>query len=155
MPSVTPPISEFRGEFLFLSNFYPSPLTYEGEEYATAEHAYQAAKCEDDIQHERIKLCETPALAKKMGRRVKLVHDWEEIKLRVMRDILWAKFAYNVELATKLLETKQRKLIEGNWWGDTFWGVCKGRGENHLGKLLMLVRDRIREQIERSLICRR
>ena len=48
------------------------------------------------------------------------------------------------ELALALKYTGDAELIEGNNWGDTFWGVCNGVGENHLGKLLMARRAQLR-----------
>ena len=60
-----------------------------------------------------------------------------------MRDCLRLKFEIP-ELREALLNTDNAKLIEGNWWGDKFWGICNGVGENNLGKLLMEVRDEIR-----------
>ena len=51
----------------------------------------------------------------------------------------------NPELGNKLLETGNQELVEGNTWGDIFWGVCNGKGQNWLGKILMMVRDEIRE----------
>ena len=43
------------------------------------------------------------------------------------------------------MATRDRVLIEGNDWGDTFWGMTDGEGENHLGKILMRVRAELRE----------
>jgi ribA/ribD-fused uncharacterized protein len=141
MPKVTPPINSFRGEFDFLSNFYPSPLIYQGEEYPTVEHAFQAAKSLSQSDRLRIKNCGSPGAAKKLGRRVKLRHDWEQIKLEVMEELLRHKFLQNQILLIRLLETGKRKLIEGNYWKDTYWGVYQGEGQNHLGRLLMKLRE--------------
>ena len=41
------------------------------------------------------------------------------------------------------MQTEDAELVEDNWWGDKFWGVCNGEGENHLGKLLMKIRDEL------------
>lgn len=38
-------ISEFRGEYYFLSNFYSAPVTYNGICFENNEAAFQAAKC--------------------------------------------------------------------------------------------------------------
>ena len=65
---------------------------------------------------------------------------------RIQEDLLWIKFSIP-ELRTKLLETDDAELIEGNTWGDTYWGTCSGIGQNHLGKLLMKTRFKIRAQI--------
>jgi len=59
-----------------------------------------------------------------------------------MEDIVRSKFVNNPLLYVKLDETNPHELVEGNWWGDKYWGVCKGVGENKLGKILMKVRSR-------------
>jgi ribA/ribD-fused uncharacterized protein len=75
---------------------------------------------------------------------VKLRSDWTEIRLEIMEKIVRAKFWQNPHLARKLVATGDQKLVEGNRWNDTFWGVCRGVGENHLGKILMRVREELR-----------
>ena len=85
----------------------------------------------------------TPALAKRYGKAVSMRPNWDEIKVRVMCEIVEAKFTQNPNLTNMLLATEDAILIEGNTWGDTFWGVCDGKGENNLGKVLMRVRDRL------------
>jgi hypothetical protein len=87
----------------------------------------------------------TPGESKKLGRRCPVREDWEEIKLSVMEELVRSKFS-NPKLSQKLLETNDKLLVEGNTWGDTFWGVCNGRGENHLGKILMKVRSELKEK---------
>jgi len=135
-------IDRFEGENRFLSNFYPSPVMYRGIVYPSVECAFQAAKTLDTkVRAEFAQL--TAAQAKSHGRRVKLREDWESVKLEIMEILLRRKFKDST-LRAKLLATGQEQLIEGNWWHDTFWGVCNGVGENHLGRLLMRVRDEIR-----------
>ena len=136
-------IDEFDGEFAFLSNFYelPSPITDEiGVTYWTVEHYFQAAKTLDREERRFISALDTPGKAKRVGRRVKLRPDWEEVKIDIMRNALIKKFMDPL-MREKLLETGNAILVEGNWWGDRFWGVCDGVGENHLGKLLMMIRE--------------
>ena len=87
----------------------------------------------------------TPGLAKKMGRSVSLRPDWEDIKDDIMLEGLYRKFADD-ELADWLLDTGDEELVEGNWWGDRYWGVCNGVGQNKLGKLLMKVRSEIKKE---------
>lgn len=86
----------------------------------------------------------TPKKAKQRGRQVVLIPDWEDEKLEIMFDLVRMKFE-DRELRERLLATGDEELIEGNWWGDTFWGVCKGEGKNALGKILMTVREEARE----------
>jgi len=136
-------IDSFSEAFRFLSNFYPAPLLYEGIEYATSEHAFQAAKTLDQDQRLNIAMLETPGESKRYGKTVKLRPDWDDIKVRVMCEIIDAKFTQNPNLKEKLLATEDAILIEGNTWGDTFWGVCNGKGENNLGKILMGFRENL------------
>lgn len=78
-----------------------------------------------------------------MGRHVKLRKDWNAIKTDVMLSLVRGKFQWP-ELQKKLLATGDAYLEEGNTWSDTCWGVCDGRGENRLGKILMQVREEAR-----------
>lgn len=132
-------IDSFSGAFTFLSNFYFVQIKHEGIMYNSVEAAYQAAKTKDAIEKKFIATM-SPGEAKKYGRRVKLREDWEEIKLAVMEELVKKKFR-NPSLRKKLMATGDAELIEGNWWGDTYWGVCKGKGENHLGEILMSIRS--------------
>lgn len=133
-------IDSFQGPNRFLSNFYYCTITFEGRVYDTVEAAYQAAKSLDPLTRAAIAHAETPGEAKRMGSKITLRPDWEQIKPYVMLSLLMKKFSDPV-LQKMLLETGDEELIEGNNWGDTYWGVCNGKGKNNLGKLLMDVRD--------------
>lgn len=135
-------IDHFRGEHAFLSNFYAAPVTYRGVPYPSVEHAYQAAKSDPPAAH---LAGVSAANAKKMGRGLRLRPDWEQVKVGVMRDLLRLKFAIP-ELRAMLLATGDARLVESNSWGDSFWGVYHGRGENWLGRLLVEVREEIRAE---------
>jgi len=135
-------ISKFSGRYKFLSNFYAVNLYFEGLIYPSVEHAYQAAKARYEPDKERIRDLSTPGEAKRAGRVIFLRPDWEEIKLTVMETLVRSKFRRKT-LRDKLLATGDTELIEGNWWGDKFWGVCNGVGQNHLGKILMKVRKEL------------
>jgi len=136
------PITSFAGEYDFLSNFYPAQVTFEQDVYPTVEHAYQAAKTNDPLERIAIRQASTPGQAKRLGKTVTMIQNWDNIKAHVMEDLLRQKFS-DPFLMRKLIETRKRELIEGNTWGDTYWGVCKGVGENMLGKLLMQIRKEI------------
>jgi ribA/ribD-fused uncharacterized protein len=139
-------IRSFTGQWRFLSNFWLTPIPFDDEHspgiYISAEHAYQAMKTVDPKQREMIANCATPGKAKRMGRSVTIRPDWESIKLKVMLNILRVKFVHG-ELQDRLVATGRAELVEGNDWGDRFWGVDEftGKGQNHLGKLLMQVRE--------------
>lgn len=133
-------IESFSREYRFLSNFWPVKVSFEGLLYPSSEHAFQAAKSENPMVRKLIADIVSPGDAKKAGRLVTLRPGWEEMKVGVMERILRVKFAPGSALAAMLLATGDRRLVEGNTWGDTFWGVCRGVGQNHLGELLMKVR---------------
>ena len=139
------PVTEFQGEYRFLSNFWPARVEFEGMTYPTAEHAYQAAKSLDPSERRRIAALPSPADAKREGRKLALRSDWDTAKFVVMEQIVRDKFTRNADLRAKLLETGDAQLEEGNNWGDTTWGVVNGVGENRLGKILMKVRKELRK----------
>lgn len=138
-------ISRFREKYRFLSNFYEADVTFQGLAYGSCEAAFQAQKCMDE--REKLSFTELgPGRSKDAGRRVRLRPDWEEVKVGIMEEIVRAKFTQHPELACRLLATGDKILIEGNRWGDTCWGVDDrtGQGENHLGRILMKVREELR-----------
>jgi hypothetical protein len=138
-------INSFRDDYYFLSNFSPSFIEYDGNYYHTVEHAYQAQKTLDPEARWRFCIAGdigTSSRAKAVGGAVLLRPDWEAVRLGIMEDLLRIKFQ-DAKLRVKLIATRQAKLTEGNYWNDVFWGVCKGVGENHLGKLLMKIRKEI------------
>lgn len=133
-------IDRFDGtKYRFLSNFWPAPVFFEGDEYPTVEHAYQAAKTLDPFSRNQIRMTPSPYKAKAMGREVICRPNWENIKYSVMEDLVRQKFGHQ-ELREKLLATGEEWLEEGNTWGDTYWGTVKGVGANNLGRILMYVR---------------
>ncbi len=136
-------IDKFEGEFEFLSNFAPSTFTFEGITYPTNEHFFQAMKTNDLGMRKAIAAAKTPGAAKRMGRQVQLRPDWERVKVDIMRTGLRCKFEHPI-LAQKLINTGNELLVEGNWWGDRFWGQCDGTGRNMLGQLLMELREELK-----------
>lgn len=136
-------IVSFREKNSFLSNFYPCEIVYCEKTYSTVEHAYQSKKCVDEDEAERVRSCPTPGAAKKMSRSIVVRDDWRDVKYDVMLELLRLKFSLGSDLSKLLLDTRDFDLVEGNEWGDVDWGVCKGVGENNLGKLLMRVRDEL------------
>ena len=142
----TTAISFFEGEYRFLSNFYPAKVKYEGITYLNSEAAFQASKTLNPI--ERLSLADkNPSEAKRIGRRIPLRKDWEEVKFSIMKDIVKAKFEQNPILKEKLIATGDAYLEEGNTWGDRIWGVCNGTGANNLGIILMEVREELKNAI--------
>jgi ribA/ribD-fused uncharacterized protein len=139
-------IDSFCGQYAFLSNFYPCEVEFDGVTYSSSEHAYQAAKTIDLNEREAIRNLQTPGQAKRAGQKVKMRPDWRNWKTYFMRQILESKFS-NPEMREKLLSTGDEELVEGNNWNDTYWGVCDGKGKNNLGRILMSIRDDLKNNV--------
>jgi ribA/ribD-fused uncharacterized protein len=141
------PITSFTGEFRFLSNFWvcSNSFQYRGRNWITTEQAYQAAKLKPEHEHLADLMDDdkiSPSKAKRIGKEIDIREDWNVVRLAVMININRLKYENNPDLMQMLLDTKGRELIEGNNWGDTFWGQSPlGNGRNELGKILMGIRD--------------
>jgi ribA/ribD-fused uncharacterized protein len=146
------PIDAFRGKWTKLGNYSSCVVFYEGHAYQSVEHAYQAQKSLDPGIQKMIRDCPTPAVAKRVARSVQLRPDWEQVKDRIMAELLQEKFSQEPERSI-LLSTGDEELVEGNWWHDNYWGNCTcGRpacrvtqGKNMLGGLLMVIRAGLRK----------
>jgi ribA/ribD-fused uncharacterized protein len=147
---MTQEIKRFDGDYRFLSNFGACvPFEHEGITYPTTEHFYQAMKSLATETRQKIADMKTPGETKKAGKKLAIRPDWESVKEDVMRLALKLKFVEGSDLAQDLLDTGDAKLIEGNTWGDTYWGVDlrTGVGQNRLGKLLMERREELKNKV--------
>lgn len=138
-------IDRFDGDYAFLSNFFECPVFYNDLWHTNSEAAFQGAKSKDRKMRGVFSEL-SPSRAKYLGRHIQLREDWEQVKDTIMEQIVYNKFRYNASLEERLLDTGTAELIEGNTWGDTYWGICNGVGQNKLGKILMKVRERLREE---------
>lgn len=133
----------FRGKYYFLSNMYPCSITFSlgGKMYTftCVEAAFQALKCPSRI-NEFIGI--DGYAAKALGKRVSLRGDWRSVRVNAMMRLIVLKFRQHPELLEALRKI-DGEIVEDAPWGDTFWGKTCGVGENHLGKILMLARDRL------------
>jgi ribA/ribD-fused uncharacterized protein len=152
-------IDRFTNAWGFLSNFFPAVIVFQGVTYRTSEHFFNAHKTVDPAKRGKIVAAATPAEAKRLGgppARGGIVDDlrpdWDEVfRYHAMQTALELKFGQHPMLARLLQETGDVRLIEGNTWHDTHWGVCichqhGGRGDNHLGRMLMELRESIRQE---------
>ena len=137
-------IDSFKDGFAFLSNFEADLIRYKGMTFRSVEHAYQAAKGMTISDMELVRDAPTAGAAKRLGRKIQMRPDWEQVKIPLMMNFLRQKFGC-LSRKAELLSTGNHELIEGNTWGDTFWGVCDGKGENWLGKCLMHIRKELQE----------
>ena len=131
-------IKAFSGEYRWLSNFWLCPVVLGDHVYPSTENAYQAAKYPKE-DRQQFTTC-SPAKAKRLGREIELPSGWDVTKLMMMRRVLEQKFRANTFNAGLLVSTADQEIVEGNTWGDAFWGVCDGVGQNHLGRMLMDIR---------------
>jgi ribA/ribD-fused uncharacterized protein len=135
-------VAGFVAEYRWLSNFYLCRVEWDGRVYGSSEAAYHSAKYPPAERDVFTTL--DPDSAKKLSRTKPYdTAGWERRKEQSMRDVIWAKFSQNPDLAKALLATGDRHLEETNWWGDKFWGVFQGEGENKLGQILMETRARL------------
>lgn len=136
----------FADKYEFLSNFYPCELVWEGRHYLNSEAAYQSAKCVDPKNRDKFTIM-NPREAKRAGRHELLRIGWDKLKYGIMYEVCLAKFRQNRDLLEKLMATGDAELIEGNYWGDTYWGKCNGVGQNNLGKILMQIREEHKQKL--------
>lgn len=142
-------IKIFDGEYAFLSNFYECKVVYNGLTFNSSEAAFHAQKTLNTAERKAFTNL-SPAASKKMGRKITLRGDWEDVKTDVMYEICLAKFSQNLDLKKKLIATGDEYLEEGTYWHDNCWGNCycdkckNIPGENRLGKILMKIREELR-----------
>lgn len=140
-------IEQFQKEYRWLSNFSQVEIMLDGIEYPSVEHAYMSAKSDDP---EWKKFCSNPinkpGLVKQESKKIKLVEDWDKIKISIMKICLDQKFRTQ-PYKSQLLKTGYEKIQEGNYHGDKFWGVDlkTGIGRNVLGTMIMEIRREIRD----------
>lgn len=140
-------IEQFKNEYHWLSNFEPVAIRVNNIIYPSVEHAYMSAKSNDRKWKE---FCSNSTVSAKQvkvrSRRVKLIKNWDIVKIDIMKDCLRQKFN-NPAFKERLIDTGNQLIQEGNTWNDTFWGVClyTGKGKNMLGKLIMEIRDELKE----------
>ena len=136
-------INRFEGLHQFLSNFYSIPITYDGMSFLSVGHAYAAAKTTNHNERVHVVHLGTAREVLNYAQKLPAREGWEGMRLDVMEELLRQKFSYPA-MRTKLDQTIDHELVYGNS-PDTFWGINEmtGHGENHLGKLLMKIRNEL------------
>lgn len=134
------------------SNLYRRPIEFEGETFATSEHAYQAGKPRKPEVREWVLSAPSPALVAMAAHGLyywDIVPGWSRTKFDRMRGVLRAKFTQHEDLRELLLSTGDSRLIESATVDNEvnrLWGEVNGEGRNMLGELLMELRAEIRQQ---------
>lgn len=139
---------EYKGKWIknWFSNMTPVKIEIDEIVFNSVENYYQAMKSNSKEIQKEIAIM-SPFLSKKIGRKVIIREDWDEVKYKFMRAGLEAKF--NIpEWKSKLLDTKDEEIVEWNNWNDKIWGVSirDQEGDNLLGELLMGIRKELKEQ---------
>lgn len=161
MTTHAPPacIDNFTERYRFLSTYFPGAAFYLPRmscEVPSGEHGYQALKSLDPDQRGWVVTAPTAGEAHRRGQQVTLRPDWEQVCRPLMMEVQLAKFSHP-DLRQRLLATRDTPLINGNSWGDDYWGavldapaivdrVWAARygtsltGHNWLGRILMTTR---------------
>ena len=131
-----------------LSSFSRFGFELEGVTWPSVEHYFQAMKFEDEVYREVIRAADHPRKARRMGRTrlKKLRRDWHDVRRVIMVRAVYTRCRQHPEVASRLLDTGSSKLVENNSY-DYFWGCGRDRrGHNNYGRVLMAVRDKLREE---------
>lgn len=147
-------------DYKWLSSFNKAnAFEYNGKIYPTVEHAFQAQKIDlddpkkDEYQDKFTDEKLAPNEAKKMGGKGYFksnnysfrAKDWDKVKLSIMKDIVSEYYKSNPDMAKKLVETGDKKLVHKGFGIDGFWGVTKKENNNHHGKILMEMREELKD----------
>jgi predicted NAD-dependent protein-ADP-ribosyltransferase YbiA (DUF1768 family) len=153
-------ITQFKGKYDFLDPAYYCLAEYDGVIYNSAEAAFLAAQYDDPYFRSMFRDPSLPIWrARELSKRLQKRRDWTpELSLDLIRQITLDKFCRSLNLRSLLLATRHELIVAENNWHEQFWGRCicnirpgkYGRkdaclvsGSNHLGKILMSVRDRL------------
>ena len=124
-----------------LSNYYECEVFYDGRLYSSSEAAYQSMKTTDTVIRDKF-IGLTPDESKQLGRSLIIRPDWNDVKIQLMYDIIYAKFTQNKECRDYLINLDYDLIVEDTTgWHDNIWGICtcskcQGKGTNYLGRLL-------------------
>jgi ribA/ribD-fused uncharacterized protein len=134
------------------SNLYRRPIEFEGEVFATSEHAYQAGKARKPEVKAWLMAAPSPALLAMAAHGLyywDVIPGWSQSKFDRMRGVLYAKFTQHPDLCELLLSTGSARLVEAATVDNEvnrLWGEVNGQGRNMLGEMLMELREKLRAQ---------
>ena len=135
-----------------LGSYSPHRLHLDDADWPTVEHYFQGMKFEDAAQRAAVRSAASPEEARKLAEKHKRAvrKDWNNIRQTIMTRGVYIKCLTHPEVAQALLDTGNEKLVENTGF-DYFWGCGRdGRGHNTYGKVLMAVRDKLREEQEKA-----
>ena len=138
------------------SNLYRREVVFEGEVFATSEHAYQVGKARKPAVRKWLMEAPSPALLAMAAHGLyywDIVPGWSKTKFDRMREVLRAKFTQHPDLKELLLSTGDARLVENATVDNAvnrLWGEVDGVGRNMLGVLLMEIRTELRSSDDES-----
>ena len=137
-------IDNFNNNFSFLNNSYRSEVYYDGKIYPCVFNAFQAARTKNDFFKKLLQKNQTPEKIYEIAIQINNPPEWNLKRLLIMEKLIRDKFIRNKNLKKLLIDTNNRELknsfgIKTN--SNLFWGIYQDEGENHLGKILMRVRE--------------
>ncbi len=124
----------------------------DGEQWPSVEHYYQAMKFEEGEYRDSIRNATHPADAAKLGKSKKHGRrkDWDKVKVTYMTRATYIKCRTHPEVAAALLASGEKPIVETSQY-DYFWGCGRDmRGNNAFGKMLMAVREKLREEMNQN-----
>lgn len=131
------------------SNLFRRELVFEGERFATSEHAYQAGKARKPAVRAWLMAAPSPALLAMAAHGLyywDVAPGWSKTKFDRMRLVLRAKFTQHDDLRRLLLSTGTARLVESASEDNPvnrLWGEVNGEGRNMLGEMLMELRGEL------------
>lgn len=131
-----------------LASYSKHAFELDGCDWPSVEHYYQAMKFGDLEYREQIRQTAHPADAAKLGKSKKHDRrkDWDKVKVTYMTRGTYIKCRTYPEVAQMLLETGDIEIAEISQY-DYFWGSGRDmRGNNAFGKMLMGIREKLREE---------
>ncbi len=139
-------IPYYETSYFVFSNFSPHVVIIGGIRYPTVEHAYHAAKFDDETVKNEIKDARSPIEAFDLGRKYEHLRrsNWNEVKVGILYELVTEKVKQHEEVRLALLATGTEEIIEENPQ-DNFWGNGEdGKGQNQMGKILMRIRKELK-----------
>lgn len=116
-------------------------------QWPSAEHYFQALRFDGELR-ETVRLAEHPEAARKLAQkyRRRARKDWPAVQIAFMTRAVYVKARTHEVVSAALEATGERRIVESSQY-DYFWGCGRDtRGENHYGRVLMAVRERLRSE---------
>lgn len=138
------------------SNLFRRSFIFEGQEFPSAEHAFQAAKARTEAVRSWILSAPSPSLVAVAAHNLfywDIVPGWSRGEVQRMRTVLRAKFSQHEDLRQLLLSTGEMRLVEVGTVDTPVnrkWGEVNSKGRNMLGVLLMELRSELCSEFRRQ-----